>query len=63
VAADDTPRGAVIASSYEAKALGIKLGLNVREARLLSAQEVADRVCAYMGCSHEPHLAIADQAA
>jgi DNA polymerase-4 len=36
VAAYDTPGGAVIASSYEAKALGIKLGVNVREARLLS---------------------------
>lgn len=35
VAAYDTPRGAVIASSYEAKALGIKLGVNVREARML----------------------------
>jgi DNA polymerase IV len=35
IAAYDTPRGAVIASSYEAKALGIKLGVNVREARLL----------------------------
>lgn len=36
IAAYDTPGGAVIASSYEAKALGIKLGVNVREARLLS---------------------------
>src|SRR5690606_17264480 len=35
IAAYDTPRGAVIASSYEAKAMGIKLGVNVREARLL----------------------------
>ncbi len=35
VAAYDSPRGAVIASSYEAKALGIKLMVNVREARLL----------------------------
>lgn len=35
IAAYDSPRGAVIASSYEAKALGIKLGINVREARLL----------------------------
>jgi len=35
IAAYDTPRGAVIASSYEAKAKGIKLGVNVREARLL----------------------------
>jgi hypothetical protein len=29
-------------------------------ARLLSAQEVADRVCAHFGCSHDPHLAIPD---
>jgi len=36
VAAYDSPAGMVIASSYEAKALGIKLGVNVREARLLS---------------------------
>jgi len=36
IAAYDTPRGAVIASSYEAKALGIKLGVNVREARMLA---------------------------
>lgn len=35
----------------------------VEPARLLSAQEVADRVCAYVGCSHEPHLAIPDKAA
>lgn len=35
IAAYDTPRGAVIASSYEAKRLGIKLGVNVRDARLL----------------------------
>ena len=35
IAAYASPRGAVIASSYEAKALGIKLGVNVREARLL----------------------------
>ncbi len=35
VAAYDSPRGAVLASSYEAKALGIKLGINVREAKLL----------------------------
>jgi len=35
IAAYDTPRGAVIASSYEAKQSGIKLGVNVREARLL----------------------------
>ena len=28
----------------------------VEPTRLLSAQEVADRVCAYLGCSHEAHL-------
>ena len=33
VAAYDTPGGMIIASSYEAKALGIKLGINVREAK------------------------------
>ena len=35
IAAYNTPRGAIIASSYEAKALGIKLGTNVRDARML----------------------------
>ncbi|MEI6237678.1 MAG: hypothetical protein WCP03_03715 [Candidatus Saccharibacteria bacterium] len=35
IAAYDSPGGIVIASSYEAKALGVKLGVNVREARLL----------------------------
>ena len=35
----------------------------VEPARLLSAHEVADRVCAYVGCSHEPHLTIPDKAA
>ena len=35
IAAYDTPRGMIIASSYEAKALGIKLGVNVAEARLI----------------------------
>lgn len=33
VAAYDTPRGFVLAASYEAKAMGVKLGVNVREAR------------------------------
>lgn len=33
VAAYDTPRGFVLASSYEAKRLGVKLGVNVREAK------------------------------
>ncbi len=33
VAAYDTPRGFVLAASYEAKAKGIKLGVNVQQAR------------------------------
>lgn len=33
VAAYDTPRGFVVAASYEAKAFGVKLGVNVKEAR------------------------------
>ena len=32
----------------------------VEPARLLTAQEVADRVCAYFGCDHEPHLALTE---
>jgi transposase len=32
----------------------------VEPARLLTAQEVADRVCTYFGCQHEPHLAITE---
>ncbi len=35
VAAYDSPRGMIIASSYEAKAKGIKLGVNVAEAKLI----------------------------
>lgn len=35
----------------------------VEPARLLSAQEIADRVCAHFDCSHEPHLTIPDKAA
>jgi hypothetical protein len=35
----------------------------VEPARLLSAQELADRVCAYVGCSHELHLTNPDKAA
>ena len=35
----------------------------VEPARLLSAQEVADRVCASYGCSHDAHLTIPDKAA
>jgi hypothetical protein len=34
----------------------------VEPARLLSAQELADRVCAHFGCSHDTHLAIPDTA-
>jgi len=36
VAAYDTPRGFVVAASYEAKAKGIKLGVNVEQARALA---------------------------
>lgn len=36
VAAYDTPRGFVIAASYEAKAKGVKLGVNVQESRALA---------------------------
>lgn len=36
VAAYDTPRGFVLAASYEAKALGVKLGVNVEQARVLA---------------------------
>jgi transposase len=32
-------------------------------ARLLTARELADRVCAALGCAHEPHLSLADDAA
>jgi transposase len=32
-------------------------------ARLLSADELANRICAYFGCSHEPHLSIPDKVA
>lgn len=35
VAAYDTPRGFVLAASYEAKRMGIKLGVNVQEARVM----------------------------
>jgi DDE superfamily endonuclease len=35
----------------------------VEPARLLSAQEVADRVCSYFDCPHDPHLSIPDKAA
>jgi DDE superfamily endonuclease len=32
----------------------------VEPTRVLSAQEVAERVCAYHGCPHEPHLSLPD---
>ncbi len=32
-------------------------------ARVLTAQELADRVCAYYGCSHEAHLSMPEKAA
>ncbi len=32
----------------------------VEPTRLLSAQEVAERVCAYHGCAHEAHLTLPD---
>ena len=35
----------------------------VEPARLLSAQEVRDRVCAYYGCAPEPHLTVSEKAA
>ncbi len=35
----------------------------VEPARLLSAQEIADRVCAHFDCSHDAHLAIPDNVA
>lgn len=30
----------------------------VEPERTLTAQELADRICEYFGCSHEPHLSI-----
>ena len=35
VAAYNTPRGIILAASYEAKALGIKVGVNVRDAKII----------------------------
>ncbi len=35
----------------------------VEPARLLSGQEVRDRVCAYYGCPAEPHLSVSEKAA
>jgi len=34
----------------------------VEPARLLTAQELADRVCAHFGCVHESHLAVTEKA-
>ena len=36
---------------------------SVEPARLLSAHAVADRVCSYVACPHEPHLSIPDKVA
>lgn len=33
----------------------------VEPARLLTAQEIAERVCAHFGCDHESHLTIAEK--
>jgi hypothetical protein len=30
---------------------------------LLPARQLAERICAYFGCSYEPHLAISEQVA
>ena len=30
---------------------------------VLSAQQLAERICAYFGCSYEPHLVISEQVA
>lgn len=35
----------------------------VEPTRLLSAQEIAERVCAHFGCSHDAHLTIPDKVA
>lgn len=35
----------------------------VEPARLLTAQELAERVCAHFGCDHESHLAVTEKAA
>jgi transposase len=35
----------------------------VEPTRLLSADELADRICAYFACSHEPYLSIPDKVA
>ncbi len=33
----------------------------VEPARLLTADEIAERVCACFGCVHEPHLAMIEE--
>ncbi len=33
----------------------------VEPARKLAAQELADRICAYFGYDHEPHLTATEQ--
>ena len=33
----------------------------VEPTRLLTAQELADRVCAHFGCRHEPHLSVTEK--
>lgn len=33
----------------------------VEPTRLLTAQELAERVCAYFSCPHEPHLAVTEE--
>jgi len=30
---------------------------------LLSARQLAERICAYFGCSYEPHLVLSEQVA
>lgn len=35
----------------------------IEPVRLLSAQDLADRVCAYFGCPHEDHLTMAEEVA
>jgi hypothetical protein len=35
----------------------------VEPAGLLSAQELANRICAHFGCDHEPHLIVTEKAA
>jgi transposase len=35
----------------------------VEPTRLLSADELADRICAHFACSHEPHLSIPEKVA